>query len=231
MAPDNDSISPPSRKEKAHAFPDLNGGHARNPDSADDRCGFFKALYQSPDQCNGGEQAAQKQESEEQVYNKGFQRGFAEGRQDASRLCQQEIAPNVKEFLTEFKKTNECLLQIEANSCKYVLIMALCIAEKILGDSPQLKIEDLAFLNDDLKVWAAQSYQLKLTLNNEDYDILSQFMDCEDPQWRQIPSIHISGHVSAQRGGVNTMPRDLPVLPNDMLVQALEKMLAGASTM
>lgn len=231
MTDSSDSIESVTQKEKTHAFPMLHAASACQSEKSGANCAVFKPLYKSASPGNNGATRGESApESEEQIRKKGFQRGFAAGRQDACTLTQEEIGPDAKEFAIEFSQLKNCLHKIEENTSQSVLSMALSMVEKILGAAPDLKIEDLAHLTDELKDRMNESYQFRLGLNHEDLEILSQFMDCEVPQWQQSSAILLDGDASVKRGFIKTTPSLAAPMSIDVLVQSLEKILADVST-
>jgi len=237
-------ISVPDRKrsEMSHSFPSLNNDKLISKSNLSDKsCNLFKPLFRnachdnnlSPQRGMGASQAINVQDSEDQVHQKGLQRGFEAGRQETCSLIRQEMMPEIKTFATVFGQLNEGLVRIEKISCQKILETALNIAEKILGGTPNTSAEALSTLRVELKGQMIRSYQLQLMLNCEDMAALSEFMVCENPQWQDCEYIKMDSDAQVQRGALLSQPSDQPMSCDDSLCEltfSLENILAAVST-
>jgi hypothetical protein len=227
-----------SSNRKSHTFPALPDTMTCPSSDSPDSQNHFQPLFGdgcihetfAPPAGYGGAQCDDNQVSEDQIRQKGFERGFDSGKQDACRMAQQEIAPEAKTFALEFSQLSEYLEQIGVNSCRQVFKMALAIAAKIIGAEPDLETKGIDSLTVDLKNDMVKSYQLKLMLNPDDMDTLSELMVCENPHWQEYDFIKIGANPQVQRGALLTPPTAEPISSDGTLMGSLENMLEMVST-
>ena len=81
-----------------------------------------------------------------------------------------------------------------------------------------------------LKKLMAKYYQLEMSLNTEDLDMLSRFMACENPQWQDSRCIHLEGDNQIPRGTLHTHRTEQSIATDRAIIHAMDNLMADAST-
>jgi hypothetical protein len=207
--------------DHCHAFPALNDVQT-NSMTHDSGKQCFRPLYQIP--------ADQSELTEDEIRKKGFQRGFAAGRQDAVQHLQQEILPHVKDFTAELLQLREFLFHTEKESSQNIPRMMQSIAEKILCDSFNFATEDLNTLKEEIFQYFNMCYQMVLKMNPADIDLITQFFGSAPPGWKDDLIVQICSDDGIQKGGLQNETQSPPSLPTNAMSNIIQNMLAKAST-
>jgi flagellar biosynthesis/type III secretory pathway protein FliH len=231
MGHNRDSTRLSANGTKCHTFPALNddafGISARRNNESE---GAFTTLFRSSHQSPQALATDANQDAADQVRQEKFQQGFDAGRQKACLLAQQELSPEVKAFAIQFMQLSEYFNALEENLCSHISTMTLRIAQKILGESIHLRLEDLEPFNLELKNQMRWFYRLRLILSPDDKNNLLELLAREIPKWRETSTIPALEEDVRRESGSLQIERDSqsPFL-NDILSKSLAGILAEAS--
>ena len=238
MTYNSDSKCFANHNQKPHSFPSMDGACAMSAEGSDDIRDCFKPLFRDgcvhdailPQGGLGTSQADENQNSEEYVRQLGFDQGRDAGRQEACRLTQQAVAPEIKAFATELHQLNEYLVRNEEYLIHQIQQMAAAIAKNILGGTPRISAESLSAIEAELKVQLVKFYQFKLMLSTEEMDAFSRIMAHENPRWQNCSYIHVGADPQVQNGSVQPQPGLQTISADGAWIQSLDNMLAKVST-
>jgi Flagellar assembly protein FliH len=233
------SDSSPQPSEGSHSFPQLNECKAdgtASPSRCRREC--FKPLFNagrrdatlSPHSGLGMPQPDDRRDSEDQVRQQGFSRGFDAGQQDACSMIREEMAPQIKSVADAFGHWNANMLRFEAESNPHILQLADSIVKKVLGALPEFSADKLDPLKTELRDNMREAYRLEFKLNPEDLDVLCALMACEYPQWQRWDYITMDGDPEVKRGAIRVKAGTRSILSKDGIIRSLEALLSRVST-
>jgi hypothetical protein len=225
-------VSDPHRKA-SHAFPVLKNNASPGPSSD-----CFKPLFDnsgingsiSPAEGIGVPRSGRDGNSEDCIRQKGFDRGFDAGRQDACSLVQKQTAPQIKSFADALSLWNAIMMRVEEKSNLQILKMAVAIAEKILGSPPQCGTGKLESLRDELTARMRKAYRLEFKLNPSDMDALTGLMTCEKVHLEQWDYIAATGDTDVQRGALLGESGTQGLLADAGILRSLDALLSEGLT-
>lgn len=224
-----------------HSFPSIDDRtNCKTNDSADGS-DVFRPLYQDdvpakdlPAQFGLSKASGQEnRDAEEEVFQNGHKKGLEAGRQNACALIEQEIVPEIETFAVAFQQLNEDLRRIEDQTCQKILELSIAAAAKILSAAPNIGPQALSGLKTELKQFLANSYKLKLMLNDQDMNALSECFCHKFPNWKDCDRIILDGQGQIPAGEMQTEPGGQPIGDDDSLgrlTRSLEKLFDLPST-
>ena len=232
MADSSSSNCPSPDDISCHRFPDLGKAASCIPSpSGGDNHSTFKPLYQASIE---GLQTGQPDETLDhlvQARQIQYQAGFDEGRQNACLLDREQMAPEVAAFAEACMYLSQYAEQLQTQSCNQICMMAVQLAEKILGRPPSLTPEDLSRFRAELKRQMSGLYQLKLGLNPEERHQLLHLMAEQGTNWKAGASmITIEAEADIEIGVLKALQNPEPLPLNHILSELLNQILAEAST-
>ena len=234
MISDSETKGSDPQRGGSHCFPLLNDTLVDPAGSSGDSVGTFKPLFNSStidekmSACSGIGVSCpdEDQNTEDTVRQKGYERGFDAGKQDACSLVQEEAAPQIKSFSEAFSLWNANMMRAEEEACLHILKMSAAIAEKILGAPPQCCTDKLESVKADLSARMRKAYQLELKLNPKDMDTLSGMIGCGNVHWEHWEYITATRDTDVQTGSLSVASDTQGLSVDDGILRALDASLS-----
>ena len=193
-----------------HCFPAIENGVLGKTAKDDHACSLFRPMYPNgsatSSQSGSIEASDDHRRNLERIKQKSYDQGVEAGRADACHMARQELNPSLSQFKAEIEDLNDSYARLTCTYGDRIVLLALAIAEKILGPQTGLASDRLKPLSSEFHRFLKQRYQLSINLNDDDLQSLSNLMACEDPHWNENEALDIKTKTNAEPGSVRALP-------------------------
>lgn len=194
----------------SHCFPSIHKASSRSCAQHHEVCHSFRPLYrfsngksekESGD--TGNDHASGGHPTLEQIREKSFHKGFEVGKAEACKLVQKELEAPIRKFIDETDRYTNCFTQITDSYSSQIVMLALAVAKRVLGDAYQFDPERLESMCRQLHPFITSRYQLNIKLNCEDTQSLTEVLKCVNSRWNESPALNVVSDVETQKGRIN----------------------------
>jgi hypothetical protein len=209
----------------AHSFPVLQG--AVPTEAADEEAGpFFQPLFR----CASGNGASRSEG--DRAVNENFKerlalarqaqfdRGAADGRQEAFCTAQSAMAPELQQTLESLRAAAGFHETVCAAMATQIVELAMRISERILTEEIDASPSRIDILRNRLLESITDHYRMQLSIGNEQLDGILGLCECLGLEWSQYPAICLPEEGET---GEPALPR-----PGDNETSKLEELVVSA---
>ena len=214
-----DKMSSMPTARQVHCFPELHGGCLCKNEKNDDRCIVFQPLYSSlsklSDPSNESESNRRAElnptDTQDSIQQQWYQKGYAAGEQDARKMAQADLLPQIRHFRDSVTALSRDMENIFSTSGTSIAALGEAIAEKILGRPVKVDPSSLLTLQQRLQHALASNYQIELKMNPEDFKVLTTMEQGLELDEDNLQTISFATCCDIERGTVLESENKIPM--------------------
>lgn len=141
---------------------------------------------------------------------RGYERGYADGREDACALVQNDLAPIIDDLQRTLAHSAKAGKEIARTYSINSLKLALAIVEKITGEASLFSLKDLSAAQSIINEKLLDSFGLNLRLSPDDHRRIENLSACNNHlDWKVFSHLHISSDAGIKSGAVQSITQPI----------------------
>jgi flagellar biosynthesis/type III secretory pathway protein FliH len=193
----------------SHRFPDFaEGGRIYHTETNTGECDQFQPLFNDASACSthpaSDDRTTNGENQMEHARERGYQRGFKAGRQDACQMANNLLAPHADLFQQNLERLASYQQNIADHASTHMIKLAVAIAECIMGADAHVTVADLQDLRQTLIEAICKRHELHLRYHPEDLANLQHLMECNgEDKWRMAFGLNIAEDLNVPKGAMS----------------------------